>query len=142
MCRFLSGLLRLCRNLFALTAKLLCEPRFSRRVAMGRQRDPRTVRLMATTPPKKRPYGRYAAIGVAVLVLLFILKGCFFPTVAPPRYITAPVATANIEPATQRNALLTAQATLEQQKAQRLSQEAVVAQDKLALTRQSTTFAA
>jgi macrolide-specific efflux system membrane fusion protein len=155
---------------------------------MGRRRDPRTVRLMATTPPKKRPYGRYAAIAIGVLVLLFVLKGCFFPTVAPPRYITAPVAVgdieqtvlasgtlqpfelvdvgsqvsgqvkslkvalgdkvqkgqliANIDPATQRNALLTAQATLEQQRAQRMNQEAVVAQNKLALTRQSTTFAA
>ena len=45
---------------------------------------------------------------------------------------------ANIDPAIQRNALLTAQATLEQQKAQRLSQEPIVAQDKLALARQST----
>jgi macrolide-specific efflux system membrane fusion protein len=143
---------------------------------------------MATSTPKKRPYGRYAAIGVVVLVVLFLLKGCFFPTVAPPRYITAPAAVAdieqtvlasgtlqpfllvdvgaqvsgqvkalkvalgdkvakgqviaNIDPATQQNALLTAQATLEQQKAQRLSQEAIVAQDKLALARQSTTFAA
>ncbi len=143
---------------------------------------------MPTKPPKKRPYGRYAAIGLAVLVLLFVLKGCFFPTVAPPRYITAPVAVgdieqtvlasgslqpfelvdvgsqvsgqvkslkvalgdkvqkgqliANIDPATQRNALLIAQATLEQQKAQRLSQEATLAQDKLGLARQTTTFAA
>jgi macrolide-specific efflux system membrane fusion protein len=144
---------------------------------------------MATTPPKKkRPYGRYAAIGVAALVALFVLKGCLFPTVAPPRYITAPAVVADIEqtvlasgalqplelvdvgsqvsgqvkslkvalgdkvskgqiiaaidPATQRNSLLIAQATLEQQRAQRLAQEAVVAQDKLALQRQSTTFAA
>ena len=143
---------------------------------------------MATKPTRKRPYGRYAAIGVAILVLLFVLKGCFFPTVAPPRYITAPATVgdieqtvlasgalqpfllvdvgaqvsgqvkslkvalgdkvakgqviANIDPATQQNALLTAQATLEQQKAQRLSQEAIVAQDKLALARQSTTYAA
>lgn len=143
---------------------------------------------MATTPRKRRPYGRYAAIGAAVLVVLFVLKGCFFPTVAPPRYITAPAVMgdieqtvlasgtlqpfllvdvgsqvsgqvkalkvalgdkvekgqviANIDPATQKNALLTAQATLEQQRAQRLSQEAIVAQDRLAVTRQSTTFAA
>jgi len=143
---------------------------------------------MATTSPKKRPYGRYAAIGIAVLVVLFLLKGCFFPNKPPPRYITAPAAIgdieqtvlasgtlqpfllvdvgsqvsgqvkalkvalgdhvqkgeviANIDPATQKNALLTAQATLEQQKAQRLSQEAIVAQNKLALARQSTTFAA
>ncbi len=146
------------------------------------------VCCMPTTPPKKRPFGRYAAIGIAVLVLLFVFKGCFFPTVAPPRYITATVAVgdieqtvlasgslqpfelvdvgsqvsgqvkslkvalgdkvqkgqliANIDPATQRNALLIAQATLEQQKAQRLSQEATLAQDKLALARQTTTFAA
>ncbi len=143
---------------------------------------------MASLAPNKRHYGRYAAIGVAVIVLLFVLKGCFFPSVAPPRYITAPVSVgdveltvlasgtlqpfelvdvgsqvsgqvkslkvalgdqvkkgqviADIDPATQRNALLTAQATLEQQKAQRLAQEAVVAQDRLALARQSTTFAA
>ncbi|HZZ67094.1 MAG TPA: efflux RND transporter periplasmic adaptor subunit [Phenylobacterium sp.] len=143
---------------------------------------------MATTTLKRRPYGRYAAIGIAVLVVLFVLKGCFFPTVAPPRYITAPATVgdveqtvlasgalqpfelvdvgaqvsgqvkslkvalgdkvvkgqliASIDPATQRNALLTAQATLEQQKAQRLSQEALVAQDRLSLARQTTTFAA
>jgi macrolide-specific efflux system membrane fusion protein len=143
---------------------------------------------MATSSSKKRPYGRYAAIGIAILVVLFLLKGCFFPTAAAPRYITAPAAMgdieqtvlasgtlqpfelvdvgsqvsgqvkslkvelgdqvqkgqaiANIDPATQRNALLTAQATLEQQKAQRVSQEAIVAQDRLALARQSTTFAA
>ena len=144
---------------------------------------------MATTSPrKKRPYGRYAAIGVGVLVVLCVLKGCLFPTVAPPRYITAPAAVADIEqtvlasgalqplqlvdvgsqvsgqvkslkvalgdhvrkgqviaaidPATQHNSLLIAQATLEQQRAQRLAQQAVVAQDKLALQRQSTTFAA
>jgi macrolide-specific efflux system membrane fusion protein len=143
---------------------------------------------MATTSRRKRPYGRYAAIAIAILVVLFLLKGCLFPTVAPPRYITAPAAMgdieqtvlasgtlqpfelvdvgsqvsgqvkslkvalgdqvrrgqviANIDPATQRNALLTAQATLEQQKAQRVSQEAIVAQDRLTLARQSTTFAA
>ena len=51
-----------------------------------------------------------------------------------------PIAT--IDAAPQRNALLTAQATLEQQKAQRLAQEAVVQQDKLALQRQVITLAA
>jgi macrolide-specific efflux system membrane fusion protein len=52
---------------------------------------------MATKPSKKRPYGRYAAIGVAVLVVLFVLKACVFPTVAPPRYITAPAMVGDIE---------------------------------------------
>jgi|WetSurMetagenome_2_1015567.scaffolds.fasta_scaffold53655_2 membrane fusion protein, macrolide-specific efflux system len=48
---------------------------------------------------------------------------------------------ATIDPAPQRNALLTAQATLEQQKAQRLAQEAMVEQDKLVLQRQAITLA-
>ncbi len=49
---------------------------------------------------------------------------------------------AMIDPAPQRNALLTSQATLEQQKAQRMAQQATVEQDKLALQRQTTTLAA
>jgi macrolide-specific efflux system membrane fusion protein len=49
---------------------------------------------------------------------------------------------AEIDPATQRNTLLIAQATLEQQKAQKLALEATLAQDKLLLQRQSTTYAA
>jgi macrolide-specific efflux system membrane fusion protein len=49
---------------------------------------------------------------------------------------------AQIDPATQRNALLNAEANVEQQKAQRLSQQAVVAQDRLALQRQAITLAA
>jgi macrolide-specific efflux system membrane fusion protein len=51
-----------------------------------------------------------------------------------------PIAT--IDAAPQRNALLTAQATLEQQKAQHLAQEATVQQDKLQLARQKITLAA
>jgi macrolide-specific efflux system membrane fusion protein len=51
-----------------------------------------------------------------------------------------PIAT--IDPAPQQNALRTAEATLEQQKAQRLAQEAAVQQDKLALERQKITLAA
>ncbi|HLZ77434.1 efflux RND transporter periplasmic adaptor subunit [Phenylobacterium sp.] len=139
-------------------------------------------------PPKARRIGRYVAIGIAVLVVLFLAKGCFFPNKPPPRYITAPATVGDIEqtvlasgtlqpfqlvdvgaqvsgqvkslkvalgdsvqkgqviaeidPATQRNTLLIAQATLEQQKAQKLSLEATLAQDKLLLQRQSTTFAA
>jgi macrolide-specific efflux system membrane fusion protein len=49
---------------------------------------------------------------------------------------------AEIDPATQRNTLLIAQATLEQQKAQKLALEATLAQDRLLLARQSTTYAA
>ncbi len=49
---------------------------------------------------------------------------------------------ATIDAAPQRNALRNAQATLEQQQAQRLAQEAVVQQDKLALQRQTITLAA
>ncbi len=49
---------------------------------------------------------------------------------------------AEIDPATQRNTLLIAQATLEQQRAQKLSLEATLAQDRLLLQRQSTTYAA
>ena len=51
-----------------------------------------------------------------------------------------PIAT--IDAAPQRNALLTAQATLEQQKAQRLAGEATVQQDKLQLARQKITLQA
>lgn len=51
-----------------------------------------------------------------------------------------PIAT--IDPAPQRNALLTAQATLEQQRAQLLANQATVEQDKLALKRQTITLAA
>jgi macrolide-specific efflux system membrane fusion protein len=51
-----------------------------------------------------------------------------------------PIAT--IDPAPQRNALLTAQATLEQQKATHQAQEATVQQDKLILQRQKITLAA
>jgi macrolide-specific efflux system membrane fusion protein len=137
---------------------------------------------------KGRRIGRYVAIGAAVLVVLFLAKGCFFPNKPPPRYITAPATVGDIEqtvlasgtlqpfelvdvgaqvsgqvkvlkvalgdsvqkgqeiaeidPATQRNTLLIAQATLEQQKAQKLSLEATLAQDKLLLQRQSTTYAA
>jgi macrolide-specific efflux system membrane fusion protein len=140
------------------------------------------------TPLKARRIGRYVAIGVAVLVVLFLAKGCFFPNKPPPRYLTAPAAVGDIEqtvlasgtlqpfqlidvgaqvsgqvkslkvalgdavakgqviaeidPATQRNTLLIAQATLEQQKAQKLSLEATLAQDRLLLQRQSTTYAA
>ena len=143
---------------------------------------------MAITPPKNRRYGRYAAIGVGGLILLFLLKGCFFPAQLPHRYITAPATVGDIEqtvladgtlqpfqlvevgaqasgqikslkvalgdrvqkgqliatidPATQRNALLTTQAALAQQHAARLAQEALVEQDKLALQRQSITLAA
>ena len=137
---------------------------------------------------KKRPIGRYAAIGIGVLIVLVVLKGCFFPTRLPPRYLTEPAAVgdvektvlasgtlqplqqidvgaqvsgqikslnvalgdhvqkgqliATIDPAPQRNALLNSQATLEQQRAQRMSQQAIVEQDKLALQRQSITLAA
>ena len=49
---------------------------------------------------------------------------------------------AMIDPSPQRNALRNAEATLEQQRAQRLAQEAVVQQDKLALQRQTITLAA
>src|ERR1700742_844455 len=137
---------------------------------------------------KGRRVGRYVAIGIAVLVVLFLAKGCFFPNKPPPRYITAPATVGDIEqtvlasgtlqpfelvdvgaqvsgqvkvlkvalgdsvtkgqeiaeidPATQRNTLLISQATLEQQKAQKLALEATLAQDKLLLQRQSTTYAA
>ena len=137
---------------------------------------------------KKRPIGRYVAIGIGALIVLVVLKGCFFPTRPPPRYLTEPAAIgdvettvlasgtlqplqqidvgaqvsgqikslnvalgdhvqkgqliATIDPAPQRNALLNSQATLEQQRAQRMSQQAIVEQDKLALQRQSITLAA
>ncbi len=140
------------------------------------------------TPFKGRRIGRYALIGIAVLVVLFLIKACAFPTKPPPRYITAPATVSDIEqtvlasgtlqpfqlidvgaqvsgqvkslkvalgdsvrkgqviaeidPATQRNTLLIAQATLEQQRAQKLSLEATLALDKLLLQRQSTTYAA
>ena len=51
-----------------------------------------------------------------------------------------PIATIDAKP--QRNALLTAQATLEQQKAQLMAQQATVQQDQLALQRQAITLAA
>lgn len=136
----------------------------------------------------KKRTGRYVAIAGGVAVGLFLIKACVFPTRAPPRYLTAPVAMGDIEqtvlatgtiyplkvvdvgaqvsgqikkldvalgdhvtkgqpiatidPAPQRNALLTAQATLEQQKATRLAQQATVEQDKLQLRREKITLAA
>ena len=57
-------------------------------------------------------------------------------------HVTAgqPIATIDAKP--QRNALLTAEATLEQQRAQLMAQQATVQQDQLALQRQAITLAA
>ena len=49
------------------------------------------------TPLKGRRIGRYVLIGIAVLVVLFLLKGCLFPNTPPPRYITAPATVGDIE---------------------------------------------
>ena len=34
---------------------------------------------------KKRPIGRYVAIGIGALIVLVVLKGCFFPNRPQPR---------------------------------------------------------
>ena len=136
---------------------------------------------------KKRPIGRYIAIGVALLLILLMVKACAFPTKPPTRYITAPVKVGDIEqtvladgvlqplqlvdvgaqasgqikslkvalgdhvtegqviavvdPLIEDNALLTAQATLAQQQAQRQSQAETVAQDQRLFDRQAITYA-
>ena len=46
---------------------------------------------------RKRPYGRYAAIAVGVLVVLIVLKNCVFPSHPPPRYLTEPAAIGDVE---------------------------------------------
>ncbi|MEO6338852.1 MAG: efflux RND transporter periplasmic adaptor subunit [Caulobacteraceae bacterium] len=138
------------------------------------------------TPKRKRLVFILAA--VAVVVVLVVARGMIFAKPKGPRYLTAPVATANIEqtvlasgtleprdlveigaqasgqvkslnvvlgqqvkkgqviaiidPSNQLNNLRNAQAQLAQQKAQRLSQEATLKLNELALKRQSITLAA